>query len=71
MTSAMDSAMKGPRGEYLTGICPYCGARIQTKTCLCARCHIAFDIEPAVLRKIAAAKQRALRRARPGSPQEK
>ncbi|WP_152971924.1 hypothetical protein [Desulfatitalea tepidiphila] len=71
MRPVPDSAMKGPRGESITGICPYCGVRIQAKTCLCARCHIAFDMDPAVLRKIASAKDRALRRARAGSPQEK
>ena len=71
MKARSESFMKGPEGEYLSGRCPYCGARIQAKTCLFARCHIAFDMEPAVLRKIAAAKDKALRLARPGSPQEK
>ena len=70
MNGGSESFMKGPEGEYLSGRCPYCGARIQAKTCLCARCHIAFDMEPAVLRRIAAAKEKALRRARTCSPQQ-
>ena len=67
-TNPTDSFKKGPRGERVTAVCPYCGIRIQAKTCLCARCHVAWDMEPAVLRKIAAAKQRALRRTRERTP---
>ena len=68
MKSDTDSFMKSPRGEQVTTVCPYCGIRIQAKTCLCARCHVAWDMEPAVLRKIATAKQRALQRTRKQTP---
>ncbi len=68
MKSDTDSFKKGPRGERVAAVCPYCGIRIQVKTCLCAKCHVAWDMEPAVLRKIAAAKQRALQRTRKQTP---